>query len=256
MSEGLRNPAAAAAVDKFMETEAGQKAVGSALAGLKFLLITGGVLGVGYLANKQYKKWRAKKYLTDRAAELETQVAVMMYKAMFTLPRDMGWFSITIPDGTDEEMLNQLGRKDLDLNKVARAYKIIFDKVLIQDVNSELSGSEIWKFFNNVNSTGSDANTPAADLVPFYKGEPVYVRKKDGPLVTRKAVKQSNGAWKITNDSRGSFEFAQKIGVVYDIVRYPNKEIDYIIDQDWSADSIHGFTVANHRDLLNKNPEE
>mgnify|MGYP000731212558 CR=1 FL=1 len=244
----MSNPAVLA----LASTDAGQDVVKSTTNALKFIFIIGGVLGAGYLANKQYKKWRSNKYLTDNAANPETQIAVMMYNAMFTLPTDMGWFSITLPDGTDEDLLNSLARQDVDLGKVSKAYKIIFDKVLLKDINTELNGSEIQAFFNNSNSTGSDTSTPAENLVPYLKGETVYVRNNKG-VATRTGEKQENGAWLVTNDTQGFFVFSEEIGVVYDIKRYANGEIDYIIDEGFFS---VGYAVANHRDLINRNPEK
>jgi len=255
MSNGLRNPAAIAAASEFAKSDTGKKTIKAGADALQLVLVVGGLFAAGSFAWKQYKKYRSNKYLTDNAAKRETQIAVLMYSSMFTLPRDLGWFSITIPDGTNEELLNQLARQDTDLSLVAKAYKIIFDKVLIKDVNSELSGTELHAFFNNLNADGSDVNTPAPDLIPYLKGEPVFVRKKNGDVATRKGVKQANGAWLITNDTRGTFSFGEEIGIIYDIKRYASGEIDYIIDQHYSVDSIYGFTVASHRDLLNKNPE-
>ena len=255
MSKGLKNPAAVMAATEFAKSDTGKQTIKAGTDALKIIFVGAGLFFAGKFAWSEFKKYRSNKYLTDNANKREVQIAVQMYATMFTLPRDIGWFNVTLFDGTNEALLNQLARHDVDLALVSQAYKIIFDKVLIKDVNSELSDTELYAFFNNVNTGGSDTTTPPAALIPYLKGERVFVRKTQGNVVTRKGVKQSNGAWLITNDTRGSFPFAHDIGTIYDIKRYANGEIDYIIDQHYSTDSILGYTVANHRDLLNKNPE-
>jgi len=118
-------------------------------------------------------------------------------------------------------------------------------------VQSETDREEINAFFPRINSTGADITTPAPSLIPYLKGETVYVRNDNG-VVTETGVKQDNGAWAIANDTQGSFSFGDEIGTIYDIKRYADGEIDYIIDEGfWST----GYPVASHRDLLNKHPE-
>jgi len=259
MNDGLKNPAVAAIATDFAKSDAGQETIKAGVNAVKIMLVVGGaILGAKYL-NKKYKQWRTEKYLNENGHKIEVQAAIIMYKAMYRLDAisfgpviDLMFGKFQIPDGTDTDALNDLALKVKDkINLVSKAYKIIFDKNFLQDVQSETSRAEINAFFTRINSTGADVTTPPLQLVPYLKGEKVYVRNDNG-VVTETGVKQDNGAWNITNDTQGTFPFGAEIGIIYDIKRYADGEIDYIIDEGfWSV----GYPVASHRDLLNKHPE-
>jgi len=259
MSKGLKNPAAVMAATEFAKSDTGKETIKATVnAGKIILLVVGVTLGAKYL-NKKYKEWRTEKYLNENGHKIEVQAAIIMYKAMYRLDAislgpviDLMFGTFQIPDGTDTDALNDLALKvKSKINLVSKAYKIIFDKNFLQDVQSETDREEINAFFTRINSTGADITTPAPSLIPYLKGETVYVRNDNG-VVTETGVKQDNGAWAITNDTQGSFSFGDEIGTIYDIKRYADGEIDYIIDEGfWST----GYPVASHRDLLNKHPE-
>ena len=248
----LGNPAAVVLAKELANSSQGQKQLQNASNALKLILIVGGTVFASRLLYAQYKKHRAKKYLNENGHRTEVLAALMLHNAMFSNTVDILGFNFSFPDGTNEDVLNQMALQISDVNLVSKAYKIIFDRNLIFDIQSELSSPELIAFFNRINTSGSDDTTPPDELVPYYKGETVFVRNKNG-VTTRKGEKQDNGAWRITNDSMGYFEYAESVGEIYDLVVYPNGEIDYIIDKGLFT---FGYAVANHRDLLNYNPDE
>ncbi len=254
MNKGMSNPAVILAATEIAKTDAGKKAIEATGNAVKLIFMIGGVVLTGWYANKKYKEWRVKKYLTENASKKEVQLAMLFRGAMKRLPSiDLLWTEISIPDGTDEDLINLLGRNEVSIDLISKAYKIIFDSVLLTDINSELSGTELQTFFKGVNATGTDNTTPANSFVHYLKNQTIWVRKKDTPLATRRATKQ-NGHWIITNDSKGQFTFGEKIGSIYDIKIHPNGEIDYIIDTPWDINATTGFAVANHREVINNNP--
>lgn len=255
-------PIVAGAVAKGVaDSEAGKRAINDGVRAGKILLGVFATYLIYKWGSKKYKQWRAKRYLDKNGHKIEVQTAIILYKAMhrvgeFPFGGALSLFfdNFSVPDGTDETALKELALKVKDkINLVSKAYKYIFDRNFIQDLHGELGRSEIQAFFARINSEGSDLSTPPDQLVPYFVGSPVYVRNNAG-IVTRKGVFDDD-EWDITNVSRGRFEFGERIGVVHHVLRYPDGEIDYIIDQDYSWDGLYGYTVADHRDLLNKSPE-
>ncbi len=252
MSKGMGNPAALIAASEIAKTDIGKTTINTASKGVKNLLVIAGIFGSLYFGNIQYKKYKRRKYLDNYGHLIPAQVAMMSHNAMFSSTANILGFQITIPDGTDETVLNNMALQARgQFPEIAKAYKIIFDRNLSLDIQSELSSTELQAFFARINTNGSDTTTPADSLVPYLKGETVFIRS-DIPVSSRSGEKQSNGAWLISNDTQGTFYFGQEVGIIYDIVFHADGEIDYIIDEGFFS---FGYPVINHRDLLNRNPE-
>ncbi len=235
------------------KTDAGQKMISDTFTAVKVIVLVAGGLFVAKYGYNQYKKWLGKKYARENAMKPEVQVALMFYNAMIGNTVNFLGFEIEFPNGTDENTLNKLALQ-CDLLSVAKAYKILFDRELIGDVNSELDSAELQTFFNRLRSKGSDTTTPTEELKAFPTGTTVYCRNKNGITLLRADFK--GGKVKVLKQNKGNYEYGEEIGTIQSVVKDKNGEIFYVIDRNYKMDSVVGYGWANHRDLSDKNPDE
>lgn len=250
----LGNPLVIAGAMEASKTNAGQKAITDTTNAIKIaFLVAGGIFLTKY-GIRQYKKYRARKYAEENAHRPEVQASVMLHNSMFSGTLDILGFQFTIPDGTDEGTLNRLALQVDSLEEVSKAYKILFDRVLLLDVQSELNSEELHTFFNRLQSQGTDEVTPEGKVKPYNIGEPIWCRNKQG-VVLKKAVFE-NDRIKVTDESKGRYGYAEKIGVVEKVFIDEKHEIFYVIDRDYRIDSYSGYGYVNHRNVMNRNPDK
>lgn len=250
--ENLGNPLVVSSALEASKTESGQNVVSDISTTLKVAFLVAGGIFLARYGYKQYKKVRSRKYAQKNASSPEVQAAIMLHNAMFSGTLELLGFEFTIPDGTDEETLNKLALK-ISLDDVSRAYKILFDRTLILDIQNELDSKELQSFFQRIKSKGVDTKTPSKSLIPFLVGEPLYCINKGG-IVLKKAYLKN--PVKVTNETAGYYKYGEKIGTVEKVLRNENSEIYYVIDRRFILDSISGYGYTNHRNVTNKNPNK
>ncbi len=240
------------AVSEVARTDAGKKAINDTVTALKVAILVAGGIFIAKYGYGKYKIYRAKKYARENGNKPEVQTAFMLYNAMIGNTIDLGFFEIDIPNGTDESTLNYLAL-NCDFISVSKAYKTLFDRDLLTDVNNELDSAELRVFFNRLRSKGSDVTTPTAKLQPYPVNTTLYCRNKNGITLLR--ADEKNGVVKVTNENMGNYEYGKEIGTIKKIVKNTDGEIFYMIDRAWKNDYLFGYGYANHRDVLNKNPD-
>ncbi len=252
----MGNPLAvigATEVASVAKTKAGQKVIDDTFTAVKVAVLVAGAIFIAKYGYGQYKQYRAKKYARENAMRPEVQIALMFYNAMKGNIVSVLGFEVDIPDGTDEQVLNNLALQ-CDLVSVAKAYKILFDRELMTDINEELDSDELRTFFNRLRAKGSDTTTPPEKLKAFPKGTTVYCRNKNGITLLRADFK--NGKVVVTKENKDFYEYAKEIGKIQAVVKDENGEIFYVIDRNYAIDSLVGYGWANHRDLTNINPDK
>lgn len=253
----LGNPLVVASAVEASKTDAGQKAIKDTTNAIKIGVLVAGSIFLARYGYSQYKKFRARKYAKENGHKPEVQAAVMLHSAMFSGTLDILGFEFTIPDGTDETVLNNLALQ-IDLKQVSDAYKILFDRTLLFDVQNELTGSELQVFFNRLKTQGADVQTPAESIQPYLVGETLWCRNKSGLVLKRADI--DSGKIEVSDESKGKYAYGEEIGKVVKVFKAENNEVFYVIDRSWKPDGSFGFMnygygYANHRDLINKNPD-
>lgn len=220
----------------------------------RVLIMTVAGAVVTYAAYTKYKNWRRQKFVEENAHLPDVQAAMVMRKAMFRVEFTTFPFNyISIPDGTNEAMLNALALKVSSVQNVVKAYKILFDANLYVDVANELSDNDLKRFFENLGASNDYATQFGAGgavkpQTPYKVGQTIYVRNPDGATVW-KAVEKSNGTYAGSNQMRDFKKFNDKIGTIVAVYKGTSGQHYYVVDMDWSADFILGYGWVGHTEV-------
>jgi hypothetical protein len=221
---------------------------------VKIVVLTGvGIVAVVY-ARKKILDWRKQDFVERYAHVPDVQAAMIMRKAMFRVEIDTFPFNyITIPDGTNEAMLNSLALKVSSVENVIHAYKILFDSNLILDVSTELNDNEMQRFYENLGAkseyqTGFNANGTPKSQTPFKVGQTLEVKNPFGTTIY-KAEELENGLYRNTNEKRDFLKFSETVGEILHIYRGVSGQYYYVMDMDWSADLIFGHGWVAHTEV-------
>lgn len=219
------------------------------------IALTAIVAGVGgYFAYKKFKDWRKQRFVENNAHLPDVQAAMIMRKAMFRVSFDTWPFSmISIPDGTDEAMLNQLARKVSSIQAVVKAYKILFDSNLYVDVANELRDSELLEFFNNLNSSdnyqsGFNPDGSPKAQTPYRHGETLVVKNPNGTPIY-KAEEYDDDKYRGTATVRKFLKFGETIGDIVKIYKMQSGQYYYLVDMAWSPDWLLGYGWVAHTEV-------
>lgn len=257
----LGNPAIAAAASNPDIIKSGKEIIVAtqqrALSTIKiaFGLVTGAV--TIWYANKKFKEWQKQKFVENNAHMPDVQAAMIMRKAMFKVEFDTFPFSmITVPDGTNEAMLNSLALKVTSLNNVVKAYKVLFESNLLMDVSSELNDKELQKFFENLGAKNEYSSQFNADgsIKPqkaYRVGATIEVKNPQGAAVLV-ADEYATGKYRATKDSRAFVAFSKTIGTIVAVYKGNSGAYYYVVDMDnfsFMPDWIYGYGWASHVDV-------
>lgn len=221
--KGLNNPVLLTKVASELDVKKAQSQL-STVVGTLF------VLGLGYVGYTQLKKLRKRKFLEENLNNPDTIAAMVMYKSMHRIssPKLFGITLFNVPDGTDEVALNRIAAQVSNLKNVQIAYRILFDRSLADDINSDLSTSEMQSFYNSINFNNQITENN------YVTGTPLYVNNPSGTIVY-----DEQGNY-IVRREKGHF-----LGYVIEVVG--NR---YKYDRNWNI--YDGYVDKN--DVISQNP--
>ena len=257
----LSNPAIAAAASNPDILKAGERIIIStqekAVSTVKTVIGIVSVGVVGWYANKKFKEWRKQNFVTANAHLPDVQAAMIMRKAMFKVEFSSFPFNlVSIPDGTNEAMLNSLAAKVSSLANVIKAYKILFEANLILDVYDELNDKELQKFYENLGSKGDyDSQFGAGGIIkpqtPFKIGQEIQIKNPNGSTVFE-AKELSNGKFQGTNVKRNFVKFSTIVGEIIGVYKGVSGQYYYVVDMDdykYGPDFIYGHGWIAHTEV-------
>ncbi len=254
----LGNPAAVAAASSSPDLVKGATKIvmqsqESIFSGIKTTaIIVGGGFTLWY-ANKKYKEWRKQQFVNKNAHIPDVQAAMIMRKAMFSIELNSFPFNlISIPDGTNETLLNQLAQQVTSLESVIKAYRILFESNLILDVYSELNDKELQRFYENLGSRGGyesqfNANGSVKPQKPFKIGQTIEVKNPEGTTIYK--TEETNGKYKQLSASRDFMKFSQEIGDIVAVYKGVSGQYYYVVDVYLSPDWIYGHGWVAHTEV-------
>lgn len=206
--QGLNNPLAIASI---ANTKEGQKTIQQGTVAARYIIMTLGIGVTLWYANKQFKKLRAKRFAEENVGNPNLIAATIIYSSFRRL--EMPTFvSLIFPDITysvDEDQLNEIASQITNVKAVSDAYRILFDRNLVQDISSDLSTDEALTFWNMINSPTTNTTQT---LYPL--GSDLYTVSVR--TTVNKAVKDEHGNWKGTGELYGNFKKNDLIGQIVD----------------------------------------
>ena len=263
MGKGLGNPALIAAASNPDVVKAGKEIIIStqeraiSTAKTAIGLVAGAVTFI-YL-KKKYSEWQKQKFVEKNANVPDVQAAMIMRKAMFRVEFTSFPFNlISIPDGTNEAMLNQLAIKVSSLQNVIKAYKVLFDSNLVMDVYDELNDKELQKFYENLGAKNEyqqqfNANGTIKPQTPYKIGQKLQVKNPQGAVVyeAAEAGTNPNGTtkYKATSVSRNFVAFSKNVGEIIAVYKGLSGAYYYVVDMDdysYGPDFIYGHGWVAH----------
>ena len=204
-------------------------------------------IGVGLVAagvtawyiNKKFKEIRKQNFVNNNAHLPDVQIAMIMRKAMFRIEFDSFPFNlISIPDGTNETLLNSLAKKVSSLEAVLKAYSILFESNLALDVYSELSDNELIKFYESLGSKEGytsqfNANGSVKPQTMLALGVEVIVINPKGTTIYK--TKEQNGRLVQVNETLEFVKFGEVVGTITGRFKGVSGAYYYTIDMnDWN----------------------
>lgn len=215
-----------------------------------------GLIGVGlYFARRKYISWRKQQFVEKNAHLPDVQAAMIMRKAMFRVEFNTFPFSmISIPDGTNESMLYQLALKVSSLEAVIKAYKILFESNLMEDVAAELNDNEMRKFFESLGAKSEyDLGfTPGGGIkpqTPYQVGRTIAIKNPSGSTIF-KAESIGNGQYRNTGEKLDFKRFGETIGEIEGVYRGASTgQYYYLVDRKWVVDTIFGYGWIAHTEV-------
>ncbi len=202
----MSNPLAVATVANSKE---GQKAISNTTNAIKTLFIVGGAVWSLRFAWTKYKEWRSEKYANENAGNPNLTAAAIIYNS-FSRFEPTGFLSYILPSfdiSTNEAALYNIAAQVNNVQSVAEAYSILFDRNLFFDVQDGLNTEELNTFWNIINAPDNNVDTDT-----FYPiGSKLYAANNN--LLINKAVFE-NGKWKGTNELYGQYGINDLVGEV------------------------------------------
>lgn len=238
-SKRLGNPAAVATVASVANSKTSDKIVDKGFRAIEKqqdfmreyvpkLFISGLVIAGVVFGPKLFKRWKRKNYAKKHIGDPNVQAAIIIRKSFTKLefPGALSWVLDDLHLWTDEKQLFSIARKVTDLKEVSKAYNILFDSVLVDDLKNGFSSKEFQKFFDIIQ--GKEGNPNPMKVLP--EGATVFSAMK-APMTIYEAVwdakirkwRQVNKLWKTVN-------YNDEIGKVHRVVKHSDKSRFYIID--------------------------
>ncbi len=201
---------------------------------LKKLFLVAGIAGGTYLTYREYKKYRRRKYLEANINNSNVQAAIVINDAFLNFEPSgvLSWFLPSFNISTDTNQLYAIAQNVTDLTEVAKAYNMVFDRNLSDDL-SQASGAVYISFMNIINNKGDaqiNEATGTYDIV--LAGDTIYSAVNGSTLSVKKAVYNSEtNQWQSTNELYGNFGYGDEIGEVVTSVLFTQSPISryYIV---------------------------
>ena len=221
---------------------------------VQIVAVAGAVVVGGWYLTKKIKEWRKQDFVERHAHLPDVQAAMIMRKAMFRV--EIGTFPfnfITIPDGTNEAMLNALAMKVSSVENVIKAYRILFDSNLILDVATELNDTELQRFYENLGAKseyqmGFNANGTPKAQTPYKMGQTIEVKNPAGTTIFK--AEETNGLYRNTGEVRDFLKFSKTVGTIVAVYKGTSSgQYYYVVDMDWSPDFIFGYGWVAHTEV-------
>ncbi|SFU77139.1 hypothetical protein SAMN05216480_12322 [Pustulibacterium marinum] len=203
---------------------------------LKKLFLIAGVAGGVYLTHKQYKKYRRKKYLEANISNPNIQAAIIINDAFLNFEPSgvLSWFLPSFNISTDTSQLYTIAENVTDLTEVAKAYNVVFDRNLSDDL-SQASGDVYISFMNIINNKGDvQVNEATGTYDIILAGDTVYSAVNGSTLTVKKAVYNDDAKkWQSTNELYENFSYGDEIGKVVTSVLFTENPISryYIVEK-------------------------
>lgn len=154
------------------------------------LLIIGITAAGAVVVGKYIRKLKEQKIMNQYGNDMNVQHAVSLNNAMN--PSGNNWMRNF--DGTDEAGMYQIAEKITNWPAVVQAYQTLYNRNLIDDINSELDSSELDNFnaILNKTKTASEVKTSnkskvyTENISAFKQGIAVYAIYNDVPVFVKR----------------------------------------------------------------------
>lgn len=240
----------ASAISSFANSKEGKKTITQTANALKYLVLGLGIYFTGKLAYGKFKDIRAKNFANENIGHPDL-IAATIIKQSFTrfgFPKSsiLSFLVSEIDISTDEKSLFTIASKITSIKEVARAYKILFDRNLQEDLQKGLDNKEAQKFWRILNAKAVNTNKSL-----YGVGLDLYAAVKGKEIRVNKAVKDSSGKWKGTNQSYGNFKNGEFVGKIIEngVWQHKNgsKENYYIVKQSIYQAATDGVFTDDRR---------
>lgn len=224
MNHQLSNPAAAITTAKTADFISSNG---------KGILLTLGIVGGLYYLPKWYKKNRAERFARQNIGHPDVTAAAIIYESFTRIGYRSGLLSLILPEfdiAADEAALYDIASRVTNIQSVANAYYILWDRNLLVDTKNGLSTAELQAFFDLINAPN---HNPMSIDEHYYIDDKLYCAKKAGIRVPT-VEKQADGSWSTTDKLYGNYEHNQYIGRVVTFgIHAPENKRYYIVK--WCA---------------------
>lgn len=127
------------------------KIIGLALAGIGVFL---GIKAIKNVINNAQQNNEIKKLDDGTPRGLATEYAMTLYSAFFQSGAE--WISDWFGDGTNQKLVYEVGKSmyknNMSLTTVSKSYKNLYNRILFEDLQKELSADEQAKFRSIISS--------------------------------------------------------------------------------------------------------
>jgi len=175
---------------------------------LRGLMIAGG-LYLGYrVTNKAIKNMRSRN--TSVLADQSPEVRQAMGLRSAMNPSGVSWLMWS--DGTNEDAIAQIASQITNLDAVATAYRNLYGKELIQDLQGELSTDKFNAFLQTIsnnrinNSSGSSSSSTSSSGA--YTAPQRMIVAKRSVFVRTSPDASYHGAWYEVNENKNIYKTA------------------------------------------------
>lgn len=220
----MGNPLALITASNVVNSKEGQKAVGQTVNAAKVLIVTAGVFFTAKYAYSKFKEIRARNFANENIGHPDLIAASIIYESFTRIgypPSSiLSYIFSEINISTDEASLYEIASNVTDIKAVANAYYILYDRNLQEDLQKGTSNKEAKKFWSILNSPVFNQDTGTM----YGVGLELFSAIKGKTLRVNKAVQDSLGKWKGTNESYGNFKTGQAIGTIVSNGVWTHKE--------------------------------
>jgi len=198
------------------------------------LVVIGTLLGVytWYKLPAYLKRKAAERYARANIGHPVVTAAAIIHESFTRAGYKDGFLSFLLPEFdlfTDEAALMNIASQIDNIQLVAKAYYILFDRDLLTDTLNGLSTAELNSFYNAIKAPNHNSN-PQLDSNFYLIGDVLYCAKKSGIQVPQ-VEKQADDSWLTTEQLYGNYQHKQLIGEVIATGIYEPENKRYYIVQ-------------------------
>jgi len=171
---------------------------------LKGLFITGG-LYLGYrVGSKAIKNWRSRG--TASLADQSPEVRQAMGLRSAINPSGVSWLMCS--DGTNEKAIELMASQIQNLDAVATAYRNLYSKELIKDLQGELSSNSFNAFLQTVSNNRINQDTTSSVPAGSYSAPQKLIVAKKNVYIRTSPDASYHGGWYEMGDDKNIFNTA------------------------------------------------